>query len=345
MHRGDIMKKKVLIAAIAAGAAIAAVIYLAMDHSRNGSGNIRVSGNIEVTTVELSFKIPGRVKERLVDEGESVRQGQVVARLDPEDLVHEVASRKAAMQAARAALAELEAGYRKEEIAQAEAAFYRVRAEAERQRADFSRQQELFRKEVISRRDFDTAKAAYEGSQASEREAKERLTQLRNGPRRETIDQARARLRDTEAVLALSETRLGYAAMVSPLNGLVLSKNIEPGEQVTAGTPVITVGILDDVWVRAYINETDLGRVKVGQEATVTNDTYPGKKYRGRVSFISSEAEFTPKNVQTKKERVKLVYRIKVVIPNPDRELKPGMPADVEIRMNQAQGTGHKAQG
>ena len=122
-----------------------------------------------------------------------------------------------------------------------------------------------------------------------------------------------------------------------------MSKNIEPGEQVAVGTPVITIGELESVWVRAYIPETDLGRVKLGQKARVTTDTWPGRVYDGRVTFIASEAEFTPKNVQTPKERVKLVYRIKITIPNPKRELKPGMPADAEIIFepgDQGPGTG-----
>jgi HlyD family secretion protein len=136
----------------------------------------------------------------------------------------------------------------------------------------------------------------------------------------------------------VAETRLGYATLVSPLSGVVLSKNVEPGEYVAAGTPVITVGELVNPWLRAYINETDLGRVKVGQRVYVTTDTYPGKRYEGRISFIASQAEFTPKNVQTEKERVKLVYRVKVDIPNPHMELKPGMPADAEILLAQAPG-------
>jgi len=326
------MKKKVIIAIVLVVIAVAAVLYYGSTRSRDESGIIRVSGNIEVTTVELSFKLPGRVKERLVDEGETVKPGQIVARLDSEDLIQEVAGRRAEVNVARAALAEQENGYRKEDIAQARAAMDRVQADADRLRVDFARQQALYKKEVISRREFDASRAAYEGSQASVREARERLVLLQRGPRRETIDQARARLHDAEALLALAETRLGYAKLASSVNGLVLSKNIEPGEQVAAGTPVVTVGVLDSVWVRAYINETDLGRVKVGQKASVTTDTWPGRKYQGYVSFISSEAEFTPKNVQTEKERVKLVYRIKVVIPNPNRELKPGMPADAEIQ-------------
>lgn len=341
--KGESMKK-ILIAAAVLIVLAAGVILVSNLGNRNDSGTISVSGNIEVTTVELSFKIPGRVLERPVDEGETITKGEVVARLDPADLLHEAASRRAETDGARAMLTELETGYRKEEIAQAEAVLRRIEAEAERIRIDFGRQQQLFKKEVISARDFDASRAAYEGSRASVREARERLTLLRSGPRKETIEQARARLRSAEEIQALAETRLGYATLVSPVNGLVLSKNIEPGEQVSAGTPVLTVGMLDEVWVRAYISETDLGKVMVGQQATVTTDSYPDKKYPGRISFISSEAEFTPKNVQTKKERVKLVYRIKIVIPNPDRELKPGMPADATLETSQSKGNEQKQQ-
>jgi HlyD family secretion protein len=332
------MNKKIFAIIIVTLAVVAAIIYLATMHSNENAGVIRVSGNIEVTTVELSFKIPGRVLERPLDEGEMVKPGQLVARLDSEELRHEVAGRQAEVQAARAALAELEAGYRKEEIAQAEAVLQRIEADARRIKTDFTRQQALYKREVISRREFDASRASYEESQARVMEAKERLSMLRSGPRRETIDQARARLRDAEALLDLAKTRLGYATLVSSVNGLVLSKNIEPGEQVAPGTPVVTIGMLDEVWVKAYISETDLGRVKVGQKAWVTTDTYPGRRYPGYISFISSEAEFTPKNVQTKKERVKLVYRIKIMISNPNMELKPGMPADAEIEINQAKG-------
>ena len=144
-------------------------------------------------------------------------------------------------------------------------------------------------------------------------------------------------------MLALAETRRGYATLLSPVHGLVLSKNIEPGEQVAAGTPVVTVGLLDEVWMRAYISETDLGRVQVGQTGDRHHRHLSRKEIPGNISFISPEAEFTPKSVQTEKERVKLVYRIKIIVPNPAGELKPGMPADAEIeetnRMQQ-DGTG-----
>jgi HlyD family secretion protein len=331
------MSKKRIITVLVLAVVISAALYFALRLTKHDDGNLHVSGNIEVTSVEVSFKIPGRVTERPVDEGELVTRGEVVAKLDPTDLIQEAASRRAEAQGARAQVTELETGYRKEEVAQAEAALRRIEADANRLRVDFGRQKQLYQKEVISGRDFDASRAAYESSQASVGEAQERLKLLRNGPRQETIDQARARLRSAEAILSLAETRLGYATLVSPVSGLVLSKNIEPGEQVAVGTPVVTIGMLDEVWLRAYISETDIGRIQVGQKATVTTDSFPNKTYRGIISFISPEAEFTPKSVQTEKERVKLVYRIKITIPNQSRELKPGMPADAEIAVNKPQ--------
>jgi HlyD family secretion protein len=330
------MNKKLAITVLVLGIVLSAVAYYTLRLTKHDDSAIRVSGNIEVTSVEVSFKIPGRVTERPVDEGELVHQGEVVAKVDPTDLIQEAASRRAEAQTARALLTELETGYRKEEVAQAESALRRIEADAERLRVDFGRQKQLYQKEVISARDFDASRAAYHSSRASVQEARERLNLLKNGPRKETIDQARARLRSAEAIQSLAEARLGYATLTSPVQGLVLSKNIEPGEQVAVGTPVITIGKLDEVWLRAYINETDLGRVRVGQKADVTTDSFPEKSYQGTITFISPEAEFTPKSVQTEKERVKLVYRIKITIPNRDRQLKPGMPADAEIKLSES---------
>ncbi|RII25945.1 MAG: hemolysin secretion protein D [Geobacter sp.] len=298
---------------------------------RTTDGAVRVSGNIEVTTVEVSFKIPGRVIERLVDEGMKVDAGQLVARLDSSDLAKEVALREADVQASRAVLAELEAGSRKEEIGQAEATLSRAEAETTRAEADFKRVKNLFEREVVSRRDLDNARAAADAAIANVRLARESLTLSRKGPRKERIDQGRARAKESGAALAIARERLSYATLAAPSAGMVMAKHVEPGEQVAPGTPVITIGDMENTWVRAYINETDLGRVKLGQEVRVTTDTYPGKSYQGKISFIASEAEFTPKSVQTQKERVKLVYRIKITIPNPNMELKPGMPADGEI--------------
>lgn len=346
-------------------------------------GTIRISGNIEVTDAEVAFKIPGRVEERLVDEGMLVQQGKVVAVLDSSDLRQEVDLRRAELDAAQAALAELEAGsrpqeieaakanldkaeaalkeletgFRPQEIAAAEATLKAATLQASQLETELSRAERLVRSNAISQETYDRARSSYDVAAQRAREAAERLDLLREGvrqeqiaqaraardqlkaqyelikigPREEQIAQAKARVEQAKAALRLAETRLGYATLVSPLTGVVLSKNVEPGEYVSPGTPVVTVGDLVNVWLRAYINETDLGRVKPGQKAVVTTDTYPGKPYEGYVSFISDEAEFTPKNVQTETERVKLVYRIKIDIKNPHMELKPGMPADAVI--------------
>jgi HlyD family secretion protein len=359
---------------------------------------IRVSGNIEVTDVEVSFKISGRLEERAVSEGETVTAGQLVAKLDPGELMQEVAVRRAEVGAVQAALAELVAGSRPEEIREAEAAVHKTRAwldelvagsrpqdiaahkatvarakaEVDRLEAEHTRQETLYRNDVISAREYEATQAALvaakarlredqersklvvegprkeqiEQARASLKQTTERLALVTKGPRHETIDQARARLEQVRQALAVAETRLGYTTVVAPISGVVLSENLEGGSYAAPGTPVVTVGDLVNVWLRAYIAETDLGRVKVGQRVRVTTDTYPGKQYHGRVSFIASQAEFTPKNVQTEKERVKLVYRIKVEIQNPGMELKPGMPADAEILIGpDADGKSHTLDG
>lgn len=380
------MKRFAVIVALVTLVAITAALLLSCDSS-SAESFIPVSGNIEITDAEVSFKLPGRLLERLVSEGERVKKGQVVARLDTSELVREVALREAEVEAARAKLAELEAGSRPQEIAQAqaavnqarayyqelvagsrtqeiaaaEAAFRSAQAEANRLAADFERDRYLFDKGIISaqryeatRTAFDTArerrraadeelKLVREGprkeqlEQAREKlkESEQRLSLVKEGPRAETIQQTRAQLRQAQESLALAETRLGYATLYAPLDGIVLSENLEAGEYLNAGTPVVTIGNLKDAWLRAFIDETDLGRVKLGQPVELRTDTFADKVYLGRVSFISSEAEFTPKHVQTEKERVKLVYRIKIDVENPQTELKPGMPADARILLRQ----------
>lgn len=351
-------------------------------------GQIRVSGNIETTEVQMAFKIAGRVVERPVDEGYKLEKDTLVAKLDTSDLECNVALRRAEVQAARAALdaleagsrpeekeaskaaldkashalADLEAGSRPQEIIAAEAAVDAAAADKNRLEADLKRNAALFARNTISQEAFDAVKAATDVAVQKHRQAveqlkliqegfrKEQIEQARSalaqakaqnelvmiGPRKEDIEQGRARLAQAEAALKLAETQLGYAEIRTPLKGIVLSKNIEPGEYVSPGTPVVTVGDLENVWLRAYIEEADKGRVTYGLRAWVTTDADPGKRFEGQVSFISDEAEFTPKNVQTQKERVKLVFRIKIDIKNDEKlSLKPGMPADAVIEVKE----------
>jgi HlyD family secretion protein len=314
--------------------ALAFIFYWNDRTCRYGCDNIHVSGNIEVTEVRLSFRIPGRVTQIFVNEGDKVSQGELVAQLDPEELHREVALRKAESSVAESVLKELESGFLPEEIAQAKAKLDQAEADFDRLQTDFERQQQLLNKEVISKREFDVSQAAYEVANSRLQEARKALTLMVKGARPEKIEQSQARVQQSQEALSLAETRLAYAELLSPLTGSVLSRSVEPGEYILPGATVVAVADLNDIWFRAYISESDLGRVKLGDAIKVTTDSYPGKVYQGRVTFIASEAEFTPKNIQTAEERVKLVYRIKVSLDNPNQELKPGMPADGHILIN-----------
>ena len=323
------MRKLQILGAVLLIAVLAA--YIVIRRTSSGSTDLKVSGTIETTMTALSFKLPGRVRERLVDEGQRVSAGQVVARLDDAEIRQEMAGREAEQAAAQSAVDELQAGSRVEEIAQAEAAVVRLKAESRRAGDEYLRSEQLFKREVIARRDLDLALAARDGSTAALREASERLRQVRAGARSETRQQARSRLKAAQAAASLAKTHLGDTTLLAPSAGVVLSKNIEPGEQVAPGTPVVTIGRLAEVWIRGYVPESDLPRIRQGQKARVTVDGMKGKIFEGRLDFISAEAEFTPKNVQTEKERVRLVYRVKITVANPDMVLKPGMPADAVL--------------
>lgn len=311
---------------------LAAGILLALAACSNSpTTQLKVSGNVEVTQFQASFRVAGRVLERPVDEGQLVKAGQLIARLDDQDLKQQLALRQADAASAKAALDRLLAGSRSQEIGAAKAALQQAEADLARAKADDRRNTDLLQKEVISQREFDATHSAYLATEARVKQARDQYELVRIGPRKEDIEQGRAALAAAEQAVALAQTQLGYATLQAPSDGLVLSKNVEPGDYVAPGTPVVTLGDLREVYIRAYIDERDLGRVKVGQRASVGTDSYAGKRYESRVTFISQEAEFTPKTVQTQKERVALVYRIKVTVSNPAMELKPGMPADVVI--------------
>jgi HlyD family secretion protein len=223
------------------------------------------------------------------------------------------------------------AGTREQEVKASQQTMLDAQADLQEKKLDYDRAQRLFSKDEVSAQDRDLADTALKRAQATFRAAEQRYNEAVEGSRKEDIVIARANLREAHANLGLSRVNLDYTTLSAPSNGVITVRQAELGEVVVPGTPIVTLADLDHIWLRAYIAETDLGRIRWGQEATVTTDTYPGKQYRGRVSFISSSAEFTPKSVQTYKERVTLVYRIKIDIDNPNHELKPGMPADAHI--------------
>lgn len=346
--------------------------------------SLAVTGTIEAMQVDVSAKLSGRIVALAAREGQRVKPGQELVRLDAEELGAEIQRAQAALRAAEANLRDLQAGARREEIEEAEARAARAQAqlddvlagartqEIEQARAalrnaaatrewterDFRRARELFAKDLIAMAEVDRARQAHEvavatetsareqlalreagprtheveGARAEVRAARERAALLRRGPRPEAVTAAEAQVAEARAVLALARKRAAEMLLVSPLDGVVLRKNLEVGETANPGVAILTLMDPRDVWLRGYVPETDVGRLKIGQGAAIAVDAYPDRRFAGRITEIANEAEFTPKNVQTKKERVNLVFRIKIAIDNPDGTLKPGMPADAEIR-------------
>ena len=388
------MMKRIILILIVLAAVGAAAVYVFRGMGSDKSGRIVVSGNIELTEVNIAFKTAGRLIERTVDEGDAVKQGQVIARLDRDQLTAQREREVAGLESARtqlaqsetslewekatlaadieqrradlasneARLAELNNGARPQEKLDARAAVDSAQSELDRAKKDWDRSQTLFKDDDISAAQFDQYRNRWESAQAALKSMTEREALVLAGPRAEVIkaqqgqvERARAAVKIAEAnslemkrreqdlgtrraeiarstaSIAMIDSQLADTIVASPVDGVVLVKAADVGEVLAPGTTVVTVGDIDHPWLRGYVNETDLGKIKLGAKAKVTTDSYPGKVYQGRVTFISSEAEFTPKQIQTEQERVKLVYRIKIEMDNPRRELKENMPADAEI--------------
>jgi HlyD family secretion protein len=292
---------------------------------------LHLSGHIEATQTDLGFKVPGKIAAIHFHEGDEIQAGQTAAVLEDKDLREDVAQAEGALGAARANLAKLLAGSRHQEKKESSAAVAKAQADLADKERDFRRMQALFERRTVSAQTRDRAEAAYLMAKAAHRQAREKYSLVLEGPRKEDIAAARGEAARAEAALALARTRLSYATITSPVNGVVLVRPMEPGEVAAIGSPVLTLGDLDNAYFEGYVPETDLAKVRYGQKAAITTDSYPGKKYPGWIYFVSSKAEFTPKTVETHKERVTLVYRTKIRVENKDHSLKPGMPADALI--------------
>ena len=391
------MKKRlipILIVVVAAGAAFYAY---KKGFGRTPDDRILVSGNIELNEVNIAFKTAGRLIERDVDEGDPVKIGQVVARLDRDQLVAQkehqqaelasaesqlaeartalewekatlaadIEQKKADLASNQARLLELKNGSRPQEIQESRAAVEAAQSELDRAQRDWERAQTLYKNDDISTEQRDQYRNRWESATAALKQAKERDALVQAGPRVEVVDAAAGQVEHARGALKMAEanelemkrreqelttrqagidgvraaiaqidSQLADTVAQSPVDGVTLVKSADVGEVLGVGTTVVTLGDIDHPWLRGYVNETDLAKVKIGSKAKVTSDSYPGKVYPGRVTFIASEAEFTPKQIQTQEERVKLVYRIKIEVENPKRELKSNMPVDAEIMLD-----------
>ncbi len=307
--------------------------YRAVHRTKAPSNTLLLSGNIEAHESVVGFRTQGRIVELPVEEGRAVKAGELLAKLDDADYQQQVRIDKALLQTRGKELELAVAGNRTQDVQAAEQTVADAKADLEMKRADLERYSSLYQHEAVSAQTRDQADTAFKRAKAVYERGLQNLSSIKEGTRKEQIAVSRATLHAAEQNLELSKVRRDYTVLQSPVTGIVTVRQAELGEYVVPGTPVVTVADLEHLWVRAYVSETDLGRVRWGQAATVRTDTYAGKSYTGRITFISPEAEFTPKTVQTNKERVALVYRIKVDLENPNHELKPGMPADVTIEL------------
>ncbi len=316
---------------IALGSALSACNWPWSDNTDNTV--IRLSGTVEAREFDLAFQVSGRIAALHTDEGESVTAGQEAAMLDSHDYELALRRARAEAEAARAALAVLQAGTRAQEVRAAAATLAKAQAELKFAQAEVRRVSGLVGRHLASRESLDQAQRQLDVTRASVEEARQRYELLREGARKEDIDRAQAELAARLAAVQVAEQQLAYTRLLSPVTGVVSVRLAERGEVVAAGQPVLRVANLATPWVRAYINETDLSRVQLGQPAEVRVDGLPEEVFQGRLSFISPKAEFTPKTVETRELRTDLVYRIKVDVENPKELLKIGMPADMYLRI------------
>ena len=325
--------KKIIPIVILLAAAVAAGVYYYPRLTQKAApvNQLTLSGNIEAHESLVGFKVPGRIVELPVEEGQQVAQDALLARLDDADLKQRIRIDEATVGVRESDLALTLAGTRLQEVKAAQQTMIDAEADLAQKKLDNEREQKLFAKDEVSAQERDLAATALERAAAIFKAAQQRYNEAVEGSRKEDIAIARANLNQAGASLGLSQVNLSYSVLRAPSAGVVTVRQAELGEVVAPGSPVVTIADLDHIWLRAYIAETDLGSIHWGQDAIITTDTYPGKQYHGRISFIASTAEFTPKSVQTFKERVTLVYRIKIDIDNPNHELKPGMPADAHI--------------
>jgi HlyD family secretion protein len=336
------VKKRIIIAVfVLLFVSVGLLVYVGQKNKK--SGELFYSGTIETTQARLSFQVPGRISMVDVQEGQTVKKDQIIAELDRAEFEARYEQARANLDRAQKVKQQLETALEiskktlPAEVSRAEAGLKSARDSMMDAAKNYRRFEELFRKEVVTEKERDTLKLQYDVAKSRVVEGESLLRLARGNLERidavrDEIATAAAQIDVARASLAQAAVQLGYTRLKSPLDGVVTSRNIEPGETVNVGREVITISDLHRVDLKIFVDETVIGKVKPGQKVEVTVDTFPGKVYNGTISFVSPEGEFTPKIIQTQKERVKLVYLVKVSIPNPDYDLKAGMPADARIR-------------
>lgn len=329
------MKRKVIVGVLVLIVAVSGWWYIR--HGEDAKGDtLRLYGNVDIRQVALGFRVSGRLQAMNFEEGDTVKAGAELARLDDAPYVEALRVAQGEVAAQRAALAKFESGARPAEIAQARALVAERRATLKNTKQLLERRARLLKGGHVSQQAYDEILAQEKEAEARLRSAQDALTLAEEGFRKEDIDVARANLQVAEARLSQARTNVADTHLKAPAHGVILTRVQEPGAIVAAGAPVYVLSLGNPVWVRAYVSEPDLGRVVPGMKVTVSTDSAPDKKYHGHIGFISPVAEFTPKTVETPDLRTDLVYRLRVVVDDADRMLRQGMPVSVDIPISGA---------
>lgn len=333
------MKKKVirlvvifiLLAAVGAGL----WVYF-LQNKKEPKNELVLYGNVDIRQVELAFNASERIAEIMVREGEPVKTGQLLAVLETVRLQHGVDRVTSQVAAQRDEVAKLEAGTRVEEISRARAEVDAARTQADDLERTYRRLRPLAEKNLIAPEQIDQARAKADAAQAQQQAAMQELKLALAGPRKEDIAAARSQLKALEAEAALTRQNLADASLYAPSGGIIQNRILEPGDMASPQKAVFTLALIDPVWIRAYVPETNLGKLFPGMAAQVVTDSFPDKTYPAWIGYISPMAEFTPKTVETPELRTRLVYQVRVYVCNPRNELRLGMPATVIIPLNQS---------
>ncbi|MGZ0751996.1 secretion protein HlyD [Kluyvera sichuanensis] len=298
--------------------------------SRQNNG-LTLYGNVDIRTVNMSFRVGGRLQSLSVDEGDAIKQGQTLGELDKAPFENALMQAKANVATAQAQYDLMMAGYRAEEIAQAAAAVKQAQAAYDYAQSFLQRQQGLWSKRLLSANDLENAKSSRDQALATLKSAQDKLSQYRAGNRPQEIAQAKANLEQAQAQLAQSTLDLQDTVLTAPSDGTLLTRAVEPGSMLSAGSTVLTLSLTHPVWVRAYVDEKNLSQAQPGREILLYTDGRPDKPYHGKIGFVSPTAEFTPKTVETPDLRTDLVYRLRIIVTDADDSLRQGMPVTLRF--------------
>ncbi|WP_437891520.1 secretion protein HlyD [Phytobacter sp. V91] len=288
-------------------------------------------GNVDIRTVNLSFRVGGRLASLAVDEGDAIATGQTLGNIDKAPYENALLQAKANVSTAEAKYELVNAGYRDEEIAQTAAAVKQAQAAFDYAQNFYQRQLGLWKSRTVSANDLENARSSRDQAQASLKSAQDKLSQYRTGNRPQEIAQARASLEQAQAQLAQAQLDLQDTVLVAPSDGTLLTRAVEPGSMLSAGSTVLTLSLTSPVWVRAYVNEVNLHQAVPGKAVLLTVDGRPDKPYHGKIGFVSPTAEFTPKTVETPDLRTDLVYRLRIIVTDADEALRQGMPVTISF--------------